>query len=63
MDLEQYLKKHKIKQTEFAQQLGVTPTCISRWIRKIRLPRLAMMKKIITLTGGKVTAADFYRED
>lgn len=62
MKLKKYLKLAKITQKDFAEQLGVTQASISHWCDGSQLPRQETMRKILVLTGGEVTLADFYND-
>lgn len=61
MQLEQYLIENNIPQTEFAALLGVKQATISRYLAGERIPSKEKMPLINTLTGGMVTANDFYK--
>jgi transcriptional regulator with XRE-family HTH domain len=58
--LRNYLKVHNIKQCEFAKLLGINNITLWRYLQGSRIPRLKIMKKIIELTNGYVTANDFF---
>lgn len=58
MRLEIYLTKKRLTIPEFAEQIGVTPQAVHRYVRGERIPRLDVMDRIIELTGGKVEAGD-----
>lgn len=58
MDLAAYLSERNIKPATFAGEIGVPPSTITRILRGERDPRGATIRKIVTGTGGKVTAAD-----
>lgn len=62
MKLETYLTKNKIKPAAFAATLEVAPSTITRIIRGERTPRIDLIAKIQTATGGEVTASDFMSE-
>ncbi|MCJ8518982.1 plasmid maintenance system antidote protein VapI [Pseudorhizobium tarimense] len=62
MKLETYLTENKIKPAAFAATLDVAPSTITRIIRGERTPRIDLIAKIQTATGGQVTAADFMAE-
>lgn len=59
MTLSQYLEERKISQQAFAQQIGVDPISVYRWCKGDRFPR-EHIQKIMELTGGEVTANDFF---
>ena len=58
--LAQYLVERGETERAFAEKLGVSPSTVSRWVRGARTPRPAMIRKILQVTGGCVTAAGFY---
>lgn len=62
MKLETYLTENKIKPATFAASLDVAPSTITRIIRGERTPRIDLIAKIQTATGGKVTVHDFMAE-
>lgn len=62
MDLVAYLSERNIKPATFAGEIGVPPSTITRILRGERDPRGATIRKIVTGTGGKVTAADLIAE-
>lgn len=62
MKLNEYLKRNKYSQNKLAKELEVTQAAVSRWCKGKVIPRPAVMKKILLLTGGAVTPADFYNE-
>lgn len=64
MKLKIFRENLQISQSEAACQLLVSKDVYNSWEYGVRIPRPAMMKKIIEWSGGKVTANDFYlRED
>tara|TARA_Y100001970_G_scaffold288784_1_gene417031 strand:- start:3940 stop:4167 length:228 start_codon:yes stop_codon:yes gene_type:complete len=65
MKLSDYLSKHKITQDKFldeSKRLGGTFSkhAISKWCQDKRIPRKEEMQIIYEVTGGLVTANDFY---
>jgi len=59
--LSKYLSKHHITQEEFAREIGVKQTTISRYIAgKRRLINPEIADKIIAATHGFMTANDIY---
>jgi transcriptional regulator with XRE-family HTH domain len=62
MKLEQYLLNNGIKPVAFAASIDVAPSTITRILRGERTPRIDLIGKIRTATGGKVTADDFMSE-
>lgn len=61
MKLSQYLEANGISQAEFARQVGTTRQNVGRWVGSV-VPRPAEMMRIALLTGGAVTANDFFAE-
>ena len=59
MKLEAYLAKHGIKMSEFAEQIGVDPTAVSRWCSGKRTPLVGQLLKIDYVTKGQVSLRDF----
>ena len=62
MTLKEYLKSLKITKEEFANSLGVSYGSIIKWTYGGRFPRPESLKKIHTMTEGKVTAYDFLHQ-
>lgn len=58
MELRRYLDDQKLTCTAFGQQVGVTPSTVSRWAAGRLMPRPAQIRKIIRVTDGAVTADD-----
>lgn len=46
-NLKHYLFKMKISQKEFARRVGVSATCVTKWILKQHEPTLSNIVKII----------------
>lgn len=59
MRLNDYLADKRMTAEEFAMALGVTSAALSRYVTGDRVPRPAIMRKIIDLTAGRVTPNDF----
>jgi transcriptional regulator with XRE-family HTH domain len=59
MKLQDYLKKQGISFRQFAKEIGVSHTLISRYCSKERTPSMGTAKKIHNATKGKVTYKDF----
>jgi hypothetical protein len=59
MKLSDYLKLQGTSQADFAKEIGETPQNVNRYV-KGRIPGERQMKKIVSATGGLVTANDFY---
>lgn len=60
MKLSEYLQKNGILQAEFARKIGVTQGIVSYYVSGRTMPTRKNMQKIIEVTGGEVTADDFY---
>lgn len=65
MQLKTYLEKHSISVAEFARQIGVkSRATVHRYIStnadNKRMPDEVIMQAIAKVTGGAVTANDFY---
>jgi transcriptional regulator with XRE-family HTH domain len=46
--------------SKLAARLGVSPMTVYRWLSGEHAPTKRVMKKLIAITGGKVTADSFY---
>lgn len=44
----------------FGRRVGVSRRAVDRYRYDGRVPKAALMHKIVRATGGEVTAADFY---
>lgn len=60
MTLEAYLVKHGLTFSEFARRVETHPEQIRRYVKAGRIPRPKTMALITEVTGGEVTATDFY---
>ena len=60
MKLSDYLSRHGITDTEFAERIGCDRTTVLRWRNEKVLPEREQMRRIGEATGGAVTANDFY---
>lgn len=58
MQLVEYIKSSGATIPEFAESVGATPAAVYKWISGERRPR--DFRKIVSVTGGLVTANDFY---
>ena len=58
MLLSEYLTQKHLTQEEFALRIGVSRPTISYWMRGLKAPRPAHVRKLRAATGGKVTAED-----
>lgn len=57
--LTKYRAANGLTMERFAQMVGVQRAAVSKW-EKGSIPRPAIMRRIAEVTGGAVTAADFY---
>ena len=60
MKLREYLKAEKITLTAFAEQVGVTPVALYRYMAGVRQPRRETVDKIVAASNGSVTAGDLH---
>ena len=60
MKLSEYIKNKNLPYAEVAELLGVDPQAIYYWISGERIPKPENMRKIFEITGGAVTANDFF---
>jgi len=61
MTLLQWRKSKKMSRAELAKLLGLSnPTVIYRYETGARVPRPEIMKRIVQLTKGEVSANDFF---
>lgn len=59
MKLLDWRRKAGLTQAQIADLIGVAQPAVTRY-EAGRHPRPEIMRRIITATGGEVTAADFY---
>ena len=59
MTLAEYLSEHGLSPAEFAKLIGVTDESVRRYAHGRRYPRPAIMRRIVTATGGAVGPQDF----
>jgi DNA-binding XRE family transcriptional regulator len=60
MKLKEWREKEGISQTELASRLkGVLPESICQWEKGYVMPRRSVLRQLIKLTKGAVTANDF----
>lgn len=59
MKLSDYLAERKLKPSQFAGMLGVTPSTLSRILRGHRKPSIALASKIDRETRGMVSVHDW----
>ena len=60
MTLDEYLRQQKLTEASFAEVIGSTQQSVHRYRRNTRVPRPAVMERIVAATGGKVSPDDFY---
>lgn len=60
MKLGTYLDTNNIRATDFATNIGVSPSTVGRWVKNERYPRPEQFQIIAAATNGAVTANDFY---
>lgn len=60
MTLAEYLSKHEITDEAFAAKVGLSQSQISRLKRGKSRPSWPALAAITSVTGGKVTADDFF---
>jgi transcriptional regulator with XRE-family HTH domain len=60
MTLNDYLAETGETQTKFAKLVGASQADISRYVAGKRRPRADVLIKIYEVTGGRVTANDFF---
>lgn len=59
MELDEYLRKQKMRNLEFSKILEVHPTLTSRWRTGAVMPCAEYIEKIRKFTRGKVKLEDF----
>lgn len=62
MKLSAFLAEQKLSSAEFAAQISVNRSSVSRFCRGERKPDLVTLQRIHEATGGKVTAEDFFAD-
>lgn len=60
MKLVDFLKLSSLSARQFAISIGVTPQAMSRYLADDRVPRKAVMQRIVDMTKGAVQPNDFY---
>ena len=60
MELKEFLQTEDVAVPAFAEEMGVRPWTIYRYIRKERKPTEEQMAKIYKLTNGKVAPNDWF---
>ena len=62
MKLKAYLAKNEISERVFGERIGTSQASVNRYCNG-RVPEPETMRKIIEVTGGEVTANDFYAQE
>lgn len=62
MKLATYLANKTMTQAAFASALGVSQATINRYVTDERFPDPEMIERIATVTGRKVTFADWHEQ-
>lgn len=60
MKLADYLNETNTTVTAFARKIDEAQETVSRYVNGQRIPRPAIMSKIVVETEGRVTPNDFY---
>jgi transcriptional regulator with XRE-family HTH domain len=60
MNLADWMKKNKISDCKLARLIGTSNPSVWKWRKGFRIPRGEKMNKIFEITGGEVTANDFF---
>ena len=60
MKLRDYMQERGWKDADLAQRIGVSVQAANRYRRGMRIPERDVMRRIVEVTGGAVTPADFY---
>jgi len=58
VQIDEYLKRHKMKMAHLADHLDCHPQTIRAYIKQLRWPSYAMAKRIEEWTEGEVTVED-----
>jgi transcriptional regulator with XRE-family HTH domain len=59
MTLQDWLSSQEVSDADFADRIGVTRQALYRYKTGQRMPRIGILRKIISETSGKVRAQDF----
>src|SRR5579862_927567 len=63
MILKKYLARENLKPAAFAARIGVSPSTVSRFLRRERRPSLDLMRKIAEATDGEVADLQDFIDD
>lgn len=59
MTLQDWLSSQEVSDADFAARIGVTRQALYRYKNGQRMPRIGILRKIISETAGQVSARDF----
>lgn len=62
MDLQAYLEKTGMSQTEFAKAIQMTQSAVSKYVLKRRVPSPKIIYRIVAATSGEVGVEDMLYE-
>ncbi|MFZ5621155.1 MAG: transcriptional regulator [Pseudomonadota bacterium] len=60
MDIQTYLSKTGLSQSELARRLKVCQPTVNDWVHGRKYPSPENARQLVKLSGGKVTLADIY---
>jgi transcriptional regulator with XRE-family HTH domain len=60
MTLKKYMEANGYTDTKFADQIGVSRVAVTLYRNGQRIPRPAVMERIVDVTSGQVNPNDFY---
>ena len=63
MDLHKYLRMNKIRQVDFAKDMGITQKTLYMLMSGKMDPRLSLIRKIEKATNYEVTSADLLSKE
>ena len=63
MDLHKYLRMNKIRQVDFAKEVGITQKTLYMLMMGKMDPRLSLIRKIEIATNNEVTGADLLSKE
>ena len=58
--LRAWLNDSRLSESEFGGQIGTSQAAVNRYCQGIRVPRGAVMKRIVAATNGAIQPNDFY---
>ena len=62
MTLEKYMKANGYTDNKFADKIGVSRVAVTLYRNGQRIPRPAVMERIVDVTEGRVKPNDFYSQ-